>query len=83
MHDILQGTTPDLLIVVSEDDFNVADVVKLELTFLHNGTRTVHDLDDVEVDTEACIAVPSSGQYYLWASYLTKLGLDYTKLKYF
>lgn len=31
----------------------------------------------------ACIAVPSSGQYYLWASYLTKLGLDYTKLKYF
>lgn len=53
MNSILQGTTPDLLIIVSEDDFKVEDVVKLELTFLHNGTRTIHGLDDVEVDAEA------------------------------
>lgn len=50
---IMQGTTPALAIPIKTSDFLVSDVVKLELTFLHNGVLTMHGLDDVIVDTES------------------------------
>ena len=53
MNGILMGTTPDFVINISTDDFDVADVTKLELTIWHGSNTTIYGLSDVTVDTEA------------------------------
>lgn len=53
MSEILQGTTPEIEVKISTDDFLVSDVTKLEWTIKHNGRTTIYDLDDVTVDSTA------------------------------
>ena len=52
MREILQGTTPSLELKIKKEDFNVLDVIKLELVMRHNGVMTIYGLGDVSVDTE-------------------------------
>ena len=52
MASILQGTTPSLEIVISENDFIVTDVTELELTFQNGKTVLKKSLADVTVDAE-------------------------------
>lgn len=53
MSEILQGTTPSLKIIIDPADFDVGDVIKLELTMLNGETSAKYGLSDVTVDTEA------------------------------
>lgn len=57
MNSILQGTTPNLKISISTDDFLVSDVTKLEFAMKHNGTTAFHGLDEVTLDTEDKVSV--------------------------
>lgn len=52
MSEILQGTTPSLEIKINTADFDVSDVIKLELTMVNGGTPAKYGLDDVTVDTD-------------------------------
>lgn len=47
MASILQGTTPSITFNISEDDFLVGDVTKLELTFQNDGKTVTKHLSDV------------------------------------
>lgn len=49
---ILQGTTPDFIIIVNKEDFAVSDVVKLEVTIWNGSCQTIYGLSDVKLDTE-------------------------------
>ena len=49
---ILQGTTPDFIIKVKEEEFAVSDVVKLEITVWNGSCQTIYGLSDVTIDTE-------------------------------
>lgn len=48
MASILQGTTPSLKIIISEEDFRVEDITQLELTFRNAGK--VWKTDSVTTD---------------------------------
>lgn len=52
MSEILQGTTPSLEIKIDPADFDVGDVIKLELTMWNGEASTKYGLSDVTVDTE-------------------------------
>lgn len=53
MASILQGTTPSITFNISEDDFAVTDVTKLELVLQNGPTILRKGLTDVSVDAEA------------------------------
>ncbi len=53
MASILQGTTPSITFNISEDDFAVTDVTKLELTFSNDGNTVKKALDAVALDAAA------------------------------
>lgn len=53
MSSILQGTTPSITFNISEEDFAVSDVVKLELVFSNNGKVETKGLSDVTIDADA------------------------------
>lgn len=53
MASILQGTTPSITFNISEDDFLVGDVTKLELTFQNDGKTVTKDLSAVTLDAAA------------------------------
>lgn len=76
MASILQGTTPSITFNISEDDFAVTDVTKLELTFSNDGNTVKKALDAVALDAvansitytfteaETLALVPSARLYY-------------------
>ena len=51
--EILQGTTPTLRIKFQTTDAAVTDFSEIELTFQHGKTRTVHSLDDPQIELDA------------------------------
>lgn len=53
MASILQGTTPSITFNISEEDFAVSDVTKLELVFSNNGKTETKGLSDVTLDADA------------------------------
>lgn len=51
MNKLLQGTTPKLIITIPAP-LDVADVMSLELTFEHLGTKKLVYMDGVTLDTD-------------------------------
>lgn len=50
MESILQGTTPTLTIAIDPTDFDVSDIVALELTVKQKNNITNYSLADVTID---------------------------------
>lgn len=51
MNELLQGTTSKLVITIP-DPITVADIINVELTFEHVGTKKIVHIDGVTLDTE-------------------------------